>query len=444
MKRIIDRLHARVGDLWWYSLMIFVACRSGDVIQAFIGLWLVPKYVGTEELGAIMPLQNLSGFFSAPLAVLAAVFAKFVNAYSTHMELGKVKSYIRDTILFFCIVFGLCMLVAAWLAPHFYERLRITNGLLTVLILAAGFLSNVAQLFNNALQGLKKFKTMSFINVIGAPIRLITLLVAMPIRPLSGYILGQTTPPATSSCVALWSLWGSFKNVRPDTTWRKDIPMMMQYALPVAVWTVGCIVFTTLFTTLIRQRLPETESAAYYLLSKLSEVGGYFGMSISVVLFPLAAEAHEQGQEKRNVLKQSVLGSVAFSLVLAVFFAFCGGFIFRSIAIWQPYVEYSPLLFPLTIGMGISCATGAYVTYEMACRRFRPIWIVVTTNILWVAALALLMGCEALKGTLPDHIIAYMQKHSVANLSFIVWAGLLMGTLQFILVAIHSQPKRKA
>ena len=48
--------------------MIFVACRSGDAIQAFIGLWLVPKYVGAEELGAVLPLQQLSGLFTVPLA----------------------------------------------------------------------------------------------------------------------------------------------------------------------------------------------------------------------------------------------------------------------------------------------------------------------------------------------------------------------------------------
>jgi len=44
MTALLNRIHTRVGDLWWYSAMILIACRSGDVIQAFIGLWLVPKY----------------------------------------------------------------------------------------------------------------------------------------------------------------------------------------------------------------------------------------------------------------------------------------------------------------------------------------------------------------------------------------------------------------
>ena len=76
---MFQKLHSRLGDFWWYSLMLFAACRTGDAIQAFIGLWLVPKYVGTEELGAVIPLQSLAGLFAAPLGVLAVVFASLTS-----------------------------------------------------------------------------------------------------------------------------------------------------------------------------------------------------------------------------------------------------------------------------------------------------------------------------------------------------------------------------
>ena len=105
---MFQKLHSRLGDFWWYSLMLFVACRSGDAIQAFIGLWLVPKYVGAEELGAVIPLQSLAGLFAAPLAVIATVFAKYVNVYATRGETGKVKCFIRDVIGVSCLVFLVC------------------------------------------------------------------------------------------------------------------------------------------------------------------------------------------------------------------------------------------------------------------------------------------------------------------------------------------------
>ena len=38
-------VRARLGDYWWYSALLFVALRVGDLINAFIGLWLVPRFV---------------------------------------------------------------------------------------------------------------------------------------------------------------------------------------------------------------------------------------------------------------------------------------------------------------------------------------------------------------------------------------------------------------
>ena len=183
--------------------MIFVACRSGDVIQAFIGLWLVPRYIGPDELGAVLPLQQLSSLFAVPLAILAIVFSKFVNTYATRGEYGKVKCFIRDILVSASLVFMICIAVAYIAIPHFYERLRIASGSLTVLILVAGFAGNISQLLTNALQGLKHFKTLTVVNLISAPIRLVTLLIAMPFLPLSVYILGQATPPTSNSIIAI-------------------------------------------------------------------------------------------------------------------------------------------------------------------------------------------------------------------------------------------------
>ena len=43
--KLISTLHEKLGDLWWYTILLFIAQRMGDVINMFIGLWLVPKYV---------------------------------------------------------------------------------------------------------------------------------------------------------------------------------------------------------------------------------------------------------------------------------------------------------------------------------------------------------------------------------------------------------------
>ena len=434
MRKLLDRLHAKLGDLWWYSLMIFIACRSGDVIQAFIGLWLVPKYVGTEELGAVLPLQQLSGLFAVPLAILATVFAKYVNTYATRGEYGKVKSFIRDVLLTACGVFLVCIAGAYFIIPHFYERLNIQAGMLTVLILSAGFASNIASIFTAALQGLKKFKTMTVQNLISAPIRLVTLLVAMPFRALSGYILGQATPPASCSVLAAISLHKDLKSVPLDTSWRKDLPEIWKYLWPVAVYMGISTLFSAIATTVYRQRLSEIESSAYYILSRFTEIAGYIGASMIIILTPLASEAHEKGHDDTGLLKRTILASLAATLVIATLFTFLAKPLISISSIWRPYSSYAYLLPLMTCTTGTSAIITAVTTYEMACRRFSASFVVLLACMLWASALVVLTGFEIFRGILPDGLVDNVASLHLNTLSNFTIGNLIINAIQIVIV----------
>lgn len=410
--------------------MIFLACRSGDVIQAFIGLWLVPKYIGPNELGAVIPIQQLCGLFSVPLAVLAIVFSKYVNTYATHGEYGKVKAFIRDVLVAAAVIFIVCIIIAYLTIPHFYNRLRITSGSLTILILAAGFTGNIASLFNNALQGLKRFKTLTVVNLIGAPIRLVTLLIAMPFRALSGYVLGQTTPPASTSIIAAFSIHRELRTMPIDPSWRKDIPNILRYLLPIAVYTGLTTLFASISATVYRQRLPELESAAYYLISRFAEVAGYVGLSMMVVLFPLAAEAHEKGTETTKVLRNTITATAITTVLLASFFAATGSFIFSLTEQWKVFLPYVKLLSPTTIIFGLATCIAAIASYEMACRRFGAIYFIVVFNLLTTVVLLSFTGWGFYRGLLSDCIVDWIASHNLATLTRLTWFSLVSAAIQ--------------
>ena len=431
MKSLLNRLHARLGDLWWYSLMIFIACRSGDVIQAFIGLWLVPKYVGPEELGAVLPLQQLSGLFAVPLAIIATVFAKYVNTYATRGEYGKVKSFIRDVLLASIGIFLFCIIGAYIVIPHFYERLNISAGLLTVLILSAGFASNIANLFTSALQGLKKFKTMTIQNLISAPIRLATLLVAMPIRALSGYILGQATPPATCSFLAAYSLHKDLRAIPLDTSWRKDLHEIWHYLWPVAIYMIFGTLFATISSTIYRQRLPEIESAAYYVLSRFAEIAGYIGASMAVILIPLASEAHEKGKDNPKLLRHTLWGTALTTSILVILFTFLGKPLLNLTEVWRQYSAYAYLLPFLAFITGSSMFISTIATYEIACRRFTTATFILIVNLLWTIFIVSFTGYEQFRSVLPNVIVDWMGSIHLARLDTMTWATIIAQILQF-------------
>ena len=429
---LLTKLHARLGDFWWYSLMLFCACRAGDVLNAFVGLWLVPKYVDPSELGAVMPLQQLSTLFSIPLSILATVFAKYVNTYATHGEYGKMKSFVCDILLTACLFFVICIIATHLIIPHFYVRLNVTSGMLTALILAAGFCNNISTLFTAALQGLKKFKTITVQNLISTPIRLLTLIIAMPFRALSGYMLGQTTPSASCSLLAAYSLYKDLKNIPSDTRWRKDIPNICRYFFSIAVYASLSALFSSIQMTVYRQRLPEIESAAYYMLSRFSEITSYLGMSMIVIIFPLASEAHEKRQQQISMLIKTILSTGAVTIIMTCIFAIFSKNIIMALDIWRTYIEFSYLLPWLTIVSGLGTIILSIIAYESACRRFLVVNLNLLINAVWTIVLVSFTGYHFFENIFPARIIDFMSMCNLSNLHNITISTVAVLSIQLI------------
>lgn len=193
--KLFSSIKSRLGEIWWYTLILFCVQRLGDVINAFVGLWLVPRYVPQEELGAVLPLLQVGGTLGLPLTILLVPFTKFLNTYATRGEYGKVKRLLRDVFVLSVLLFAGTLLYARFFMPLVFERMRVGEGSLGLLIVASGVLGTGSPVFVNALQALKRFRVIAIISLLTASLRLVTMLVCMPIRALSGYFVGQSVPP---------------------------------------------------------------------------------------------------------------------------------------------------------------------------------------------------------------------------------------------------------
>ncbi len=426
---MLQRLHARLGDFWWYSLMLFAACRSGDAIQAFIGLWLVPRYVGPEELGAVIPLQSLAGFLTAPLAIVAVVFSKYVSVYATRGEFGKVKGFIRDVFSATAVLFAVCFGAAYLVVPFFYERLRVVSGSLTLLVLLCGLMGNVSTIVTSAQQGLKRFRTMSAMSLLGAPIRLATLLVAMPYRALSGYILGQTTPNAATSLLSAIDLRRALRPYAPDASWRRDLPAILRCFWPYALCSAVSCLSGAMTATVYRQRLPEIESAAYYMLTRFSDIVSFVAATVGFILFPLASEAHERGREDRSLMTRTILATLGGAFALALVFWCAAGPLFSLTETWRAYAPYTPLLPVLALSTGFGLSTGIVANYEFACGRIGATAVNTALNAAWTALLVAFTGADFFAGVLPPGAIAAMHAARLDRLGNLVACTLVFQTL---------------
>ena len=419
--KLLTSIHAKLGDLWWYTMLLFVAQRFGDVINMFVGIWLVPKYVSPEDLGAVLPLSQFVSLIGLPLGIIAIPFMKYLNLYAEKGEFGKVKSLLRDVFVGTGILAFVSLGLAYFLLPLLFERVRVAAGSLGLLIVGVSLLNAVSCIFQNAVQGLKLYSTTVWLNVLAAPFRLILMLVFMPFRALSGYFVGQGAAPGMTVLGAFWMLRKRLgRSVRPVSYWHEDGRGMIRYAIPIAILTIMGTVFSAVDSLIIRHRLSDFESAGYYVITRFSEITSYLGTVFIVFLFPMVASRSAKAQGARDILVKTLFGSVVSGLLVATSLYFFGSFILGLQDVWNTYQPLAPHMFWVCILNVFLMANSVFSTYETARGSFRFLWYVVPITVVKGVGLYLLTGYTLFDGIVPSCWLSAIEAVNPNRLGFIL------------------------
>ena len=420
-KKIACSLHEKLGDFWWYSLMIFCACRAADLLNAFVGLWLVPKYIGPAELGAVTPLANFAIFLAIPAGVFANTFRNEVSRLSVAGEFGKLKTLVRSVFAASAVFLVLALVAARFVLPHFLERIRIAEGSLGFVVIASAFLGAASPVYSNAVQALKKFKLQSAIHVFGAPVRLLVMLAAMPFRALTGYFVGQASVPAFSIAASVIGLRKEFA-VKAEPYWNR--PTIRRFAALFAVFAAYALsggLQGLVEPTIIRQRLPELDSAGYYMATRFSEIATYLYCAMSFAFFPFAAELAAKGKNAAKLIFKATGVNIAFCSVLALALFFAGERILALLPHGGEYSAYwwaAPWLVALTVAASFQ---DMYFTSEFAAGRFGFLKWAVPINIAYPALLLAVTGYGYFTPFIPASWTEFLNLHNIRSLDTMLW-----------------------
>ena len=444
-RTVFAKLHARLGDFWWYSLMLFCACRAADLLNAFVGLWLVPEYVDQSELGAIMPLANFASFLAIPVAAFANTFRNELTRLSIAKEFGKLKSLMRGVFTAAAIFLFVAIVVARLLLPAFLERIRIVEGSLGVAIIASSFITAVSPIYSNALQALKKFKAHSLLSIAGAPVRLLTMLAAMPFRALTGYFTGQASPPLFAMIASVFALRKEL-SVKAKTYWTKEIFKKFSVLLALFLaWGLSSGFCSLIEATIIRQRLPDLDSAGYYMVSRFAEIATYLYCAMSFVFFPFAAE-HANNARKHTSL---VLKATGVNLLFCVLIAVVLGFAAKPALAFLPHgKEYAAYWWavPWMVAIsGISSLHGFYTTAETAATRFCFLKWTIPLDLSYPAILLIITGHGYFTGIIPASWSNFLTIHNIYSLSAMLWWMTALNIIKSVccLAAMAIQNRKK-
>ena len=416
IRAIFAKLHARLGDFWWYSLMLFCACRAADVLNAFVGLWLVPKYVDPSELGAVMPLTQFANFLAIPVAAFANTFRNELTRLSINKEFGKLKTLMRGVFAATTVFLFVAIVVARFTLPLFLERIRIVEGSLGLVIIAASFVSAVAPIYSNALQALKKFKAQSLLSIVGAPVRLIAMLLAMPFRAITGYFVGQAATPVFSIAASVVALRKELA-VKAEPYWSKDITRQFaKLFILFLCWGLSGGLCLLVESTVLRQRLPDIDSAGYYMATRFSEIANFLAATLTFTIFPFAAEIAAKDGDTRPLVIRTTMAVFVFSALTAIPFLFWGKGILDLLPHGDCYAEYWWAI-PWAIGIGtLGSFNSLYTTAEMSANRFQFLKWMIPIEVIYPVLLLLVTGHGYFIDMLPAECSNFLTTHNINKL----------------------------
>ncbi len=447
MLQRLKALKHKLGPLWWYTALMFGVARLGDIVNLYIGMFLVPSVISQEQLGAVLPLLKFSMLAGVPLLIIVRTGLKFLNVFHVAGEKGKIKAVLRD-MMAVTTVLSVAVLGLLWVGRDFLrERLGFEDSQTIWLVGALGIvLTCWVPLATMASQGLKRFYGLIVSNLLAPVVRVVAILLLLQRFQVAGYLASSL---ASSLVVVVFLIWGIRRFWQPGTvaaSYRAHRSEILRYMLPIGLFSIALTGQQAMEPWIIRQRLPLEESAAYYIVALLGNIPLFLSTALTPFLFPLVSEQHERRQATHRTQIQVLSIMAAVGGAIVVVYALFGEQILALHPAWRTYLRFAPFVWHFALISTLSAVINLHLWVENACRRFSYLKYFVPTVFVELTVLYALMGWPFFKRWLPDALWQAVDSIIVRDLSFIflfmLSARLL--TVAMVLLEIRgSKAKRR-
>ena len=388
---------SQTKQFWLSILLVFGAQRLADLLNAYTGLWVIPAKLPQEALGAVMPLMSFGAFLALPVTIFATVFTRQLCTYATLDDGPKARGLLRDAFSATVLTFLAAVLIATVCLPWLCDALRIEARLAGYCAVVCGLLAAITPIFTAALQALRRFKAIAISGLLAAPTRLLIMVLTLPTLGLVGYFMGQMAMLAVTIVVACLALHALLFGKGGSTAWREDARRMAWYAAKVTLASVIAFLPAFLSSLLIRTRLPDLDSGAFYLISRFSEIATYCGGTVTLVLFPFAAGAQAKGESSSPLRNGSMFAILFGGILLAALFWGLLPWLFAHIPGYTDYVPYARLAAYLTLSTTCNLAAATHYTHAQARNDFRYLRYFIPLSLATMAALWLFVDDTLLR-----------------------------------------------
>jgi len=343
-------------------------------VNLFIGVFFLPASLSTHELGALDPLARLAGFAAIPVSVIATVGARIVSGYHAAGNMAAMRRFLKivagigtaGSLVFIAVILGAFRPVAIRLGCQ--EGM----GMLLAGVVTMGLVTCWLPLTTMVLQGRQSFGLIASLSVVEPLVKLTMVLIAVPRLGLAGYLAAA----AVGGLVAI--VWAGREAVRglreqPEmnsadaSEWRS----WLLFALPVTVYVAAGNWQGFLEPFLAKHYLSDSDSAAYYMITRLGAVPSYFVFTLTFVLYPMFSQRHYSRQSAQPELWRGLKVGGAACLLVTLGFALFMRPVLGLVESWGSYRDYADLFWLGAAFLSVGALTHMAAMHEIARMRFR-------------------------------------------------------------------------
>ena len=431
--RFRDAAKRRLSPLWWYAALQFGFSKIENVINLYVGAFLIPSVLGSDELGAIVPFRMIVAFAAFPMGLLAGVAVKFINIFHVGEEKGQVKALLRDMS---AVALGLSIVsvTTLCLAQEFIKaRIKFEDSRTYWVLTATLVVSLWMPVFKVSAQGLMRFRHMILSNVVRPVVYLVFMVLLLKRFQLLGYV---TAILGAMVGVTLYLAWSIREYIRPGVVCKSYSPQwgrIRHYGVNVGTVALFLGLVAIVEPLAIRNFTPRMDSAGYYMAFMFGQIPLYISSAFGPFLFSLISEQHERGEKTEHMLHQSVMAVLLVGIPLIVFFFFGSEWLLGLRASWKTYVSYAPLVWKVSVISVLQGMLIAFLAHENACSRFQYVKWFAPVLAAEIVLLYGLMGWHVFRPWVPSGMWEAVHVIVKNKLAFAVW--MMMATRVVLVTA---------
>ncbi len=302
------------------TFYIFIGSIFGNFLAFLLNLFLA-RSLSYADYAIFASLLSVITLAAIPAGSINTVIVKFATDFFVKKQNDKLKTLY---LFFFKFVLGLSLFIIFLFfifSTPLKNYLHIENAWYVIL---AGFVISSSYLvtLNNAfLQSLLKFKFISFLNIFGSFVKLISgvILVIVGYKAFGGLwaIFFMTFGMFLLAYLPLTKI---LKEKSSDKKISLNTKLMFSYAVPTFATVLFLTSFTSIDVILVKHFFSPHMAGFYAGLSLIGKVIFYFTAPIPMVMFPLLVKRHATGVNFNNLFYLALLLVILPSVAITAFY----------------------------------------------------------------------------------------------------------------------------